>query len=53
MLETHHFMKLAHIRLDESGFVYMWRNDTSHEAPGRFEHLKEFVNTTDECKSLQ
>ncbi|MGZ0188847.1 MAG: ATP-dependent helicase, partial [Alphaproteobacteria bacterium] len=36
-------MELVETVLDESGYVDMWRNDKTPEAPGRVESLKELV----------
>ncbi len=38
--------------LEESGYVRMWQNDRSPEAPGRLENLKELVQAEDEFETL-
>ncbi|MBO1361668.1 UvrD-helicase domain-containing protein [Acetobacter sacchari] len=38
--------------LEESGYLDMWRNDTSPEAPGRLENLKELVRALADFGSL-
>jgi DNA helicase-2/ATP-dependent DNA helicase PcrA len=38
--------------LDESGYTDMWKNDTSVEAPGRLENLKEFVRALADFDTL-
>ncbi len=38
--------------LEESGYVQMWQNDRSPEAPGRLENLKELVQAQDEFETL-
>jgi DNA helicase-2/ATP-dependent DNA helicase PcrA len=38
--------------LEESGYVQMWQNDRSPEAPGRLENLKELVQAQDEFDTL-
>ncbi len=38
--------------LEESGYVQMWQNDKSPEAPGRLENLKELVQAQDEFETL-
>lgn len=38
--------------LEESGYVQMWQNDRSPEAPGRLENLKELVQAEDEFETL-
>jgi len=44
--------ELAATILDESGYVEMWRNDKSPDAPGRVENLKELVAALEEYESL-
>ena len=44
---------LAATIMDESGYVDMWRNDKSPDAPGRVENLKELVSALEEYDSLQ
>ncbi|MDH3664046.1 MAG: UvrD-helicase domain-containing protein, partial [Alphaproteobacteria bacterium] len=38
--------------LEESGYVQMWQNDKTPEAPGRLENLKELVQAQDEFETL-
>jgi DNA helicase-2/ATP-dependent DNA helicase PcrA len=38
--------------LDESGYIAMWQQDKSPEAPGRLENLKEFVRALGEFETL-
>ncbi|MDG2244141.1 MAG: UvrD-helicase domain-containing protein [Rhodospirillaceae bacterium] len=38
--------------LDESGYTEMWMKDTSPEAPGRLENLKEFVGGLEEWDTV-
>ncbi|MDG2318748.1 MAG: UvrD-helicase domain-containing protein [Rhodospirillaceae bacterium] len=38
--------------LDESGYTDMWQRDTSPEAPGRLENLKEFVGGLEEWDTI-
>ncbi len=38
--------------LEESGYVQMWQNDRTPEAPGRLENLKELVQAEDEFETL-
>ena len=38
--------------LDESGYTEMWQKDTSPEAPGRLENLKEFVGGLEEWDTI-
>ncbi|TAN57591.1 MAG: DNA helicase II [Magnetospirillum sp.] len=44
--------ELAETILDECGYVEMWRNDKSPDAPGRVENLKELVAALEEYESL-
>jgi DNA helicase-2/ATP-dependent DNA helicase PcrA len=39
--------------LDESGYVAMWQQDKSPEAPGRLENLKELLRALAEFETLQ
>jgi len=43
---------LARQVLDDSGYVAMWRADTSPDAPGRLENLKELINAMANFGSL-
>jgi DNA helicase-2/ATP-dependent DNA helicase PcrA len=45
-------MELVETVLDESGYVDMWRNDKTPEAPGRVESLKELVRAIGEFENL-
>lgn len=38
--------------LDESGYTGMWQRDTSPDAPGRLDNLKEFVGGLDEWDNI-
>ena len=40
------------VMLDESGYVEMWRQDKSPEAPGRLENLKELMQAVREFEAL-
>ncbi len=46
-------LELAETVLDESGYTAMWKADTSPEAPGRLENLKELVKALDGFENLQ
>ncbi len=46
-------VRLAEIILEESGYVAMWQNDKTPEAPGRLENLKELVKALEQFDSLQ
>ncbi|MGH6945445.1 MAG: ATP-dependent helicase, partial [Geminicoccaceae bacterium] len=43
---------LAETVLEESGYVRMWQEDRSPEAPGRLENLKELVQALEEFETL-
>ncbi len=46
-------VRLAEVILEESGYVSMWQNDKSPEAPGRLDNLKELVKALEQFDSLQ
>lgn len=52
LLSSHTPSQLARIILDESGYTTMLQEDTSPEAPGRLENLKELIGALDEFHSL-
>jgi ATP-dependent DNA helicase UvrD/PcrA len=52
LVDTTPHPELAEMVLEESGYVEMWQNDKSLEAPGRLENLKEFVNALGEFENL-
>ena len=43
---------LAETVLEESGYVQMWQQDRSPDAPGRLENLKELVQALEEFETL-
>jgi DNA helicase II / ATP-dependent DNA helicase PcrA len=51
-LNTMPHAELAQTVLDESGYTEMWKNDTSPEAPGRLENLRELVRAMEDYSSL-
>ncbi len=53
LAEAADHVEVAETVLDESGYVDMWRNDRSPEAPGRLENLKEFVTALEEFENLE
>ncbi|OJX68589.1 ATP-dependent helicase [Magnetospirillum sp. 64-120] len=53
LLEDLPHTELAEMILDESGYVEMWKNDKSAEAPGRVENLKELVRALSDYENLQ
>jgi len=46
-------IRLAEVILEESGYISMWQNDKTPEAPGRLENLKELVKALEQFDSLQ
>ncbi len=46
-------IELAEQILEESGYIEMWQNDKTPEAPGRLENLKELVKALDNFENLQ
>ncbi len=46
-----HVVAIA-VMLDESGYVEMWKQDKSPEAPGRLENLKELMQALKEFETL-
>lgn len=44
---------LAEDILEDSGYISMWQNDKTPEAPGRLENLKELVKALEQFDSLQ
>ena len=52
LAETCHHVELAGLVLEESGYVEMWQNDKSIEAPGRLENLKELLGAMEEFENL-
>lgn len=52
-LATTEHALLTQAILDESGYIAMWQNDKTPEAPGRVENLKELVRALGDFDSLQ
>jgi len=52
-LATTEHALLTQTILDESGYIAMWQNDKTPEAPGRVENLKELVRALGDYDSLQ
>ena len=46
-------VRLAEIILEESGYMAMWQNDKSPDAPGRLDNLKEMIKALEEFDNLQ
>lgn len=45
-------MEVAEIVLEESGYMQMWQDDKSPEAPGRLENLKELIGALGEFENF-
>jgi DNA helicase-2/ATP-dependent DNA helicase PcrA len=45
-------VELAQMVLEESGYIEMWQNDKTIEAPGRLENLKELIGAIAEFETL-
>ncbi|MCC7305026.1 MAG: UvrD-helicase domain-containing protein [Alphaproteobacteria bacterium] len=52
LVSTMNHAELAAMVLDESGYMRMWQEDKTPEAPGRLENLKELVSGMQEYESL-
>ncbi len=52
MLETDGHVTTLATMLDESGYIGMWQQDKSPEAPGRLENLKELVRALADFETL-
>ncbi|WP_290812851.1 3'-5' exonuclease, partial [Ferrovibrio sp.] len=44
--------EVAQILLEESGYIQMWQDDKSPEAPGRLENLKELISALTEFENF-
>lgn len=51
-IDTLPHTELAEIVLDESGYTKMWQDDTSPQAPGRLDNLKELVRSMEGFENL-
>ncbi len=52
MLHTHSHVEVAETILEESGYMEMWQNDKSPDAPGRIDNIKEMVSAIGEFENL-
>ncbi|MGF1629645.1 MAG: ATP-dependent helicase [Kiloniellaceae bacterium] len=52
LIDTTPHPELVEMVLEDSGYVEMWQNDKSLEAPGRLDNLKELVNAIGEFENL-
>jgi len=53
LLETDGHVVVLNAILDESGYLDMWKQDKSPEAPGRLENLKELLRAIADFETLQ
>jgi DNA helicase-2/ATP-dependent DNA helicase PcrA len=52
LVTTMNHAELAAMVIDESGYMRMWKEDKSIEAPGRIENLKELISGMQQYESL-
>lgn len=52
LIDNMHHAELAALVLEESGYMQMWKEDKTPEAPGRLENLKELVSGMNQFASL-
>lgn len=52
LIDNMHHAELAALVLEESGYMQMWKEDKTPEAPGRLENLKELVSGMSQFGSL-
>ncbi|TNE62845.1 MAG: DNA helicase II [Alphaproteobacteria bacterium] len=52
LLHTMTHVEVAEIMLEESGYMEMWQNDKSPEAPGKLENVKELVSAMGDFENL-
>lgn len=52
MLHTHSHVEVTEMVLEESGYMEMWQNDKSPDAPGKLENVKEMVSAMGEFENL-
>jgi DNA helicase-2/ATP-dependent DNA helicase PcrA len=53
LMDTMPHPELAAMILEDSGYLHMWKESKTPEAPGRLDNLKELVNGMGEFESLQ
>ncbi len=53
LLDEMNHAELAALMLEESGYMDMWKQDKTPEAPGRIENLKELIGGMQEYGSMQ
>ncbi|MGB0720600.1 MAG: ATP-dependent helicase, partial [Bdellovibrionales bacterium] len=52
LVDSMNHAELAALALEESGYMQMWKEDKTPEAPGRLENLKELISGMQEYESL-
>jgi len=52
LLHGHTHVEVAEMLLEESGYMEMWQNDKSPDAPGKLENVKEMVSGMGEFENL-
>jgi len=53
LMDNTHHAELAGQILEDSGYLRMWKDDKTPEAPGRLENLKELISGLQEFENLQ
>lgn len=53
LLTKDNHVNVAKILLEDSGYIQMWRDDKSADAPGRLENIKELVRALEDFETLQ
>ncbi len=52
LLHSHSHVEVAEMLLEESGYMEMWQNDKSPDAPGKLENVKEMVSGMGDFENL-
>ena len=52
LIDNTHHAEITALVLEESGYMQMWKQDKTPEAPGRLENLKELVSGMQDYESL-
>lgn len=52
LFDSMHHAELASLVLEESGYLQMWKEDKTPQAPGRIENLKELISALQDYESL-
>jgi len=52
LLHSHSHVEVAEMLVEESGYMEMWQNDKSPDAPGKLENVKEMVSAMGDFENL-